>query len=252
MKYKGTAYLILIVALLIVLAAGCSQDQAPGTGSADGQVIQTYGEAELTARPDLTRISLEIETRGDTAESAVEENARLAEAVRSALFQLGLDETEVKTGSYRLFSYREQEPRHIGPDKLELDVSEEKMIFQAYNEILISTEQLDLTGELIDTAVQAGANRVNYISFELKDPGPLKMEALQAATMQARNKAEAIAEGAGENIARLVSIREERAGYSPMRVEYDLAAAYGAGEIQTPIDPGDVKVTATVIAEYAF
>jgi uncharacterized protein len=235
MSGKSRLVIIALVIVVTVLVSGC------GTVVSDSaeipRVIQAYGEAELSAAPDLARISLVIETRSSSAVDAVEENARLANAVQETLLDFGLDETDLKTGSYNLYSYREW---HEG-----LPFGEEgPLIYTATNEIVVTTKQLETVGEIIDLGVRAGANNVYYINFELEDPQDLLMEALGMAAGQARQKADAIAGGTGDKISGLQTIREERTDSMPYRYS-DMAAQESLGMgAPTPINPGDVTVRA--------
>jgi len=79
------------------------------------------------------------------------------------------------------------------------------------------------------------------------------MQALQMAAEQAYLKAKSIAESLGETVKALYSVREERTGYTPVRFgdslmqrEFALSAA------PTPISPDDVKIRATVTAEFSL
>jgi len=240
---------LLVLALLL---SGCAQESSTIISNEKPQVIQTFGEAEVSAEPDLAEVSVAIETRSTSADEAVEDNARLANTVRDALLNFGLAEDDIKTGSYRLYSYRER-PREVPETDIMEPDREETIYYQATNELKIVTEKIDQVGEIIDTAVGAGANRVNFISFDLKNPQKLKMQALKKATEQAYQKAEAIAESSGESITGLFSIREERTDYTPFRIREDMVQEEMApGTEPTPIDPDQVKVRASVVAEYAF
>ncbi len=151
-------------------------------------------------------------------------------------------EDNIKTSSYRLYSYREGQ-------KTDSETEQEKIYYQATNEMLISTTQLDTVGEIIDLAVKAGANNINYINFELSDPQELMFQALKMATEQARRKAEAITEGASVTIQQLYNIREERTSYTLSSGRY-----YAKREMvgaPTPISPEAVIVRASV-AEFSF
>ncbi|MFO7951459.1 MAG: SIMPL domain-containing protein [Bacillota bacterium] len=243
------------MAVFALLVGGCGSEGNQTGNSEEPQVIQAYGEAEISAEPDMAEISLSIETRSTSAEEAVDENAELANAVRDALLEFGLAEDEIKTGSYRLHSYKEDrdpEREMREPEREEEAKSAETVYYEATNEIEITIDQIDLVGEIIDTAVNAGANRVNQISFDLKDPQDLKTEALAEATEQATRKAEAIAEGAGESITGIFSIREERSDYTPSRVRKEEMADEADAGAPTPIEPGQVNVRVSVVAEYTF
>ena len=260
MQIKRIA-IIFVAVITVMLLVGCAEEPAGGNNE-ERQLIQTYGEAEVSAEPDLVRISVEVETHSSYAEEAVEENAELANRVREALIDFGLDEDEVRTGSYRLQSRRErppevEEPDRPQPDEMEeaeeAEEVEEQIYYRDTNEIRVTSSELEHAGEIIDTAVEAGANKVNYINFELEDPQELKMEALDKATKQAERKAEVIAESAGESIVGLYSIKEERADYTPHRAEIEMAEEAAAmGDAPTPVEPDEVDVRAAVTAEYAF
>jgi uncharacterized protein len=236
---------MITVALIVVVlfaATGCGTQTNVVTNEMP-QIIQTYGEAEVKAEPDLARIGIAVETRGSAAEAAVEENARLANAVIEALKDFGLAEEEIKTGSYSLYSYREwYDERPEG---------EQVITYQVTNEIVVTTTRLAEVGEMIDLAVKAGANNINYINFELENPQELQLQALKLATEQAAKKAEAIAESSGEKISGLYRIREERTEYMPFVFRQEVAADMGMGS-PTPIMPDEVVVRAMVIAEFAF
>jgi uncharacterized protein len=236
---------IITVALIVVVlfaATGCGTQTNVVTNEMP-QIIQTYGEAEVKAEPDLARIGIAVETRGSEAEAAVEENARLANAVIEALKDFGLAEEEIKTGSYNLYSYREwYDERPEG---------EQVITYQVTNEIVVTTTRLVEVGEIIDLAVKAGANNINYINFELKNPQELQLQALKLATEQASEKAKAIAESSGEKISGLYRIREERTEYMPFVYRQEVAADMGMGAA-TPIMSDEVVVRAMVTAEFAF
>lgn len=241
MSGKNKLVFIALALAVAVLVSGCGT--VVSNSAETPRVIQAYGEAELTAAPDLARISLVIETRSSSAVDAVEENARLANAVRDSLLAFGLTEADLKTGSYNLYSYREwYEGLPFG--------EEAPMIYNATNEIVVTTKQLESVGEIIDLGVKAGANNVYYINFELEDPQDLMMEALGLAAGQARQKADAIAGGTGDTISGLQTIREERTDFMPYRYS-DMAAQEGLGMgAPTPISPGDVTIRAAVVAEF--
>ena len=72
----------------------------------------------------------------------------------------------IKTSSYSLNSYRKWENK--GSEN-----EQELIYYQAFNEIIINTPDIEKVGKILDLAVQAGANNINYINFELNDPQEL-------------------------------------------------------------------------------
>jgi hypothetical protein len=85
------------------------------------------------------------------------------------------------------------------------------------------------------------------LRFGLKDPGPATIQALRAATQQARTHAEAIATGLGVRLGAIVSAEEASAVRVSM-LDNRLATTAAAAN-PTPVEPGNVEVRATVVLE---
>jgi hypothetical protein len=94
-----------------------------------------------------------------------------------------------------------------------------------------------LIGKVIDTGIQAGANRVQSLQFGLQDDQPLRQQALKMATVQAKAHADAMASGLGLHTRAPISIQE---GFVVT------AVPIAAARTTTPIETGVVSVNATV------
>jgi uncharacterized protein YggE len=119
--------------------------------------------------------------------------------------------------------------------------------FQATNIVEVRSEDLEGFGELLDTTVQAGGNRIEGIRFEISDAAPLLDQARQAAWDDALHKAEQLAEIAGLQLGEVWSITE--ISRTPLPVLDVAAGAGGQAEMAVPIEPGvqtlelDINVT---------
>jgi|LDZU01.1.fsa_nt_gi uncharacterized protein YggE len=238
---------IIFYTLLLLIPLNEPRENAMALASVSEQrIVQTYGESELTAKPDLAKINIAIITKSKLADDAIQENARITNTVINTLLDFGLSESDIKTSSYRLHSYRESQREHP-------EIKDDLFYYQATNEIIVSTNQLDDVGEIIDLAVISGANNINYISFELRDPQDLMLQALQLATRQAYQKAEAIARSLNENIATLLTVKEEKTAYTPFRFQDNtLQREVTYSSVPTPIDPEEVIIRAAVSAEFSL
>jgi hypothetical protein len=109
----------------------------------------------------------------------------------------------------------------------------------------VTVNNLAITGRIIDTAIAAGANRVDSLTLGLRDYEPSRLQALRAAGQRAKQRAEAIAAGLGVRVGQLMSADE---GYSVRPLtsadSRELAAT------STPIETGSLTVAATVTVEY--
>jgi uncharacterized protein YggE len=101
--------------------------------------------------------------------------------------------------------------------------------------------------------VASGVNQVNSISFLLSEDQEqaVRTLALKEAVARARMDADAVAQATGTTI---TGIKEISTGGNIRPILYnDLASAKMAGEgmaVPTPIQPGEIKVTASVSITY--
>ena len=223
-----------IFALMIPYAALAASAE---DGGAPVPTIEVDGNGEAHAAPDVAYLSLEIETHATTANDAAGRNAALAGKVVAALKSKLGDKGKVSTGGYAL-----------NPEYNERPGREKPVIigYNAQNSITVETGALAAVGELMDSAIAAGANRINYLNFSLKDEGKARAEAITIATRNAQTQAQALAQTLGVKLKRIVkasTVAEVR----PVPVQR-MAMAMSAPA--TPIEPGDVSVPATVSLKY--
>ncbi len=223
--FTNTAFVLL---LGIVQAA--AQTQATGKLPPS---IRTTGEATVTAKPDRAQIDVGVVTQSDTSQAAVTQNAQKLEAALSKLRQLLGANADIKTVSYSVtpnYRYPKEggEPTITG--------------YTATNIVRVTLDDLTKVGDVIDTASQAGSNRIQNLRFMLKDEGPVQAQALREAAVKAKAKSQALASALGLNIVRVLSVAESGGPSVPIR-EVAFARAQDAS---TPIEPGMIEIRVSV------
>jgi hypothetical protein len=198
------------------------------------RTIEVDGSGQTRTSPDTADLDLAIDTQAKTAEEAANRNAALAAKVIDALKSKLGDKGTIATGGYSLnpeYDQRASEkPRIIG--------------YSAQNTVRVNTGALELVGPLIDCAIVAGANRVNSLSFSVKDDTKARTEAIAIATRDARAQAQALASALGVKLGRILkatTVSQAR----PIPVRMGGAMAMSAS-VATPVEPGQVTVAATV------
>ena len=198
------------------------------------RTIEVDGSGETRTSPDTADLDLAIDTQARTAEEAASSNAALATKVIDALKAKLGDRGKVTTGGYSLdpqYDNRPSErPRIIG--------------YNAQNTVTVHTGALDLVGALIDSAIAAGANRVNSLNFSVKDDTKARTEAIAIATRDARAQAEALASALDVKLGKVLkatTVSEAR----PIPIRMGRAMAMSAS-VATPVEPGELTVPATV------
>jgi uncharacterized protein len=198
------------------------------------RTIEVDGSGETRTSPDTADLDLAIDTHAKTAEQAAKLNAALAAKVIDALKSKLGDKGKITTGGYSLnpdYSQRPSEnPTIVG--------------YNAQNSVMVHTSALDLAGALIDSAIAAGANRVNSLNFSVKDDTKARAEAIAIATRDARAQADALAAALDVKLGKVLkatTVSEAR----PIPIRMERAMAMSAN-VATPVEPGEVTVPATV------
>jgi hypothetical protein len=174
-----------------------------------------------------------VVTEAGTAESAATANAGATTAVLSAIKQVLGKTGSAPTRSYSIAPRYAAEPRN------------QRIIgYTATNNIQVTTDDISLVGRLIDASTAAGANNIIGVSFTLKNPQPVQQQALGLAAKEALANAAAIAAGLGARTGAVISAQEE--------VGFTRPVFAAAERVATPIQNGEVSVTATVIVTVAL
>jgi uncharacterized protein YggE len=121
--------------------------------------------------------------------------------------------------------------------------------YNAQNSITVETGDLKGVGALIDSAIAAGANRVNYLNFSLKEDGKARAEAIALASRNAQTQAQALAQALGVRLGRIVKATTV-AQVRPIPMERMGVAMAPGVAVTTPVEPGEVTIPATVWLTY--
>ncbi len=204
--------------------------------------LQVSGSAQVEASPDRARISFAVETEAETAGEAGRENAELMDRVANALRDSGVDGLRIETSGYQL----QPRYRRVGDDR-----QQEIYGYTARNTLQVILDDVDAVGGLVDRALDAGANRVAGLQFEIRDPEPYRLEALRLAVDQARAEAEAISGALGMRLGQPSAVHggaerpQPRAMMDMLRMETaEMASA------PTPVEAGLQTVSASVSITY--
>lgn len=240
MKLKGiqkTLLGMLFIMLFMMMASPFVVATEDDDMSSISKLIVT-GEGRATAGADRATVVLGVESRDESAAIAASKNAELMNRTIEALHSAGVADADISTSGYSLGAVPQEEP--IALDEGD---SREAQQFQASNMLTITLNDTSAVGAVLDAAISSGSNRIQEVTFDLRDPGPQKDRALTLAIEEARRKAQVAARAAGVTLGRILEISE---GYS-----YVSSASRGiAFDVATPIEPSRMEVTASVTITY--
>ncbi len=243
---RGKAAL-LGIALMVLCAAVIGNVTAQAPEESRDKLIHVSGTGKVTTTPDQAIIVLAVETENADAKVAQQQNAQKMDAVTNALKNAGIPAKDLRTAGYNIMPVTEKDDKPL--------VTSRVKFYRVTNNLEITLRDVNRAGEIIDIAVENGANRVNRLMFTLSDEKQqqFRSEALTAAVKQARGDADAVVAALGKTI---IDVKEVHVGgsYAPMAYDSNryLAAtdmAEGAG-VPTPVEIGEIDVTATVSISY--
>ncbi len=233
-----------LAALALVVCAASSRAAEPGAGEPTPPVLVVTGSAQVDYPPDEMRMGVSVVTQADQPARAMEDNSRAAARIMEALQRKGLKKEEVTTGRFNVQPiYSVVRPGSGEVPKI--------VAYRVENMVEVKTARIDLAGDLIQSSIEAGANRVESVVFGLADPRTRRAEVIAKAAKAARSDADAAAAAAGVTITGVRKIAVDSAGGPilppPMMRNFGLEAAQS---MPPPINPGEVTVTASVTIEY--
>jgi len=120
--------------------------------------------------------------------------------------------------------------------------------YRVHNTIQIKTKQMVLAGDLIQAAVEAGANSVDSVRFTLADETETRRRAISDAVRNAYADATSAAGAAGVTITGVRRMDVGHSGGQPRPMFARSMQAEAAGSV--PVNPGDLTISASVTIEY--
>jgi len=235
------------VLLSLLLAGVVSAD------TSDVSVIDVSGTGTIKVAADQAEISLAVITKGADIGAIQRENADKMTRIISALkLNAGLSDKEISTSHYSLSE--EWNPSNA----LRAEFGEKAQIYRISNTISIITSKVDNTGTIIDVAIASGANSVDSLQFSLTPATNRKYreQALQIAVEKATADATVVAKALGKKVGSPSYIQVGSSYVTPFQMSrYNAvmpAAADMAEGAATPIQAGEVEVSATVSITYTM
>lgn len=226
---------VILAALVLLLSMAAHEP----TASAEEHVptLSVNGEGIVEATPDRATISIGVVTQDRDASRAQSENARAAQGIVTSIAGLGVDRRNIHTSDYNFRpSYRQEDGRR-----------NEINGYVVSNTVIVTVDNLDLIGKIIDAALANGANNINSLDFGFKNKKELQDRALSAAIKDARRKADLAAEELGVRIVGVQSVNIDAGGfYGMQRNAKMMATAEMAMDAATPIEVGTLTCSAAV------
>lgn len=210
--------------------------------------ITVNGRGVIEVTPNIAKIYVSVEKTEQTAEQAQSAVNKTLQSVTNTLKEMKVSNKDIITEAVRVspnYEYQENGKRTENG-------------YRANTALEITVHDVTKAGTYVDKVLQAGATRVQNVSFSLSNPETYYGRALQQAVKTAQNSAQVLANAYGKTLGGIVAVTEESANRI-FASDADYARAESAGgssansaRKQTEIRYDDVTVEASIVAVYTF
>ncbi|MFF3401604.1 SIMPL domain-containing protein [Streptomyces sp. NPDC002659] len=210
-----------------------------GTQSIDAPWgISVFGAASVDATPDVARLRVAIKQTRQKASEAFEVTRGSVNQIRDVLRGHRVPDTAVSTSRLNLestWSYG-NERKFLG--------------YECTAAFVIELRELDTLEAVLIDVVEAGANEVAGVEFDVSTKKELRAEARTAAVAAAREKAALYAEASGVQLGPVIHIKDVDS--DQLRNSYRGHGQAGRGGGEGDLAPGKVTVAAGVVIGFSI
>ena len=231
--------LIIVSVLVFGLLAACSPTVEPARDE-NVRSMSVSGSGRVTVVPDIATINIGVRTEADLVTDALDGNTAQANAISQVLQDLGVAEEDIQTSNFNIYPSERYDP---------MTGQVEGRYFVVENTVNVKVGDLSILGEVLSAVVEAGANNIYGINFNVEDREVSVAEARQLAIEDAQAKAEAIADAAGVQLGEIININVS-SGSTPITYYDAKGGAYS--EAAVPIAAGTLTISMECNITYAI
>lgn len=197
-------WVLVVVFTLAAVWLWQSIDQMGRVGNMS-DTFSVSGTGKVSATPDIGVADIAITIEAATSTAAQDEANKKSKTVVEYLKNAGIKSADIKTSGYNIYpqyDYTNGRSRIRG--------------YQVTQSLTIKIRDLDKTNTIIDGVVDAGANQVSSVRFEIDNLDAIKADARKQAIDEAKEKADQLADQLGIRLGSIVSFSESGDAYPPM------------------------------------
>ncbi|HET7011857.1 MAG TPA: SIMPL domain-containing protein [Anaerolineales bacterium] len=226
-----------ILVLSAVVLSGCS-----AVAGAPQRTLAVTGNGTARVTPDVVTVTLGIQTRHDDVEQAVAQNNAVAARIMEAARSSGVSDADMRTAYFSVYT----QPRY---DEFGSPTGE--VSYFVDNSLEVRLRDVTKLSDLLQNAVNAGANSIYGVNFSVADTQAAQDEARVGAISDAQARADELAGLAGVTLGPIQSISTGAYSFpQPYYQGYGMGGGGGEAAAAPPTVPGTLEVAAQVTIVY--
>ncbi len=159
--------------------------------------LETVGVSQLVVEADMAEINVEVTIKAKTAKEAKELSDKAVAKFIGRLKAAGIARVDIQSANLNLqpqYHYQKNKPAELTG-------------YNASRQVTVKVKELSRLNNVLDSALDEGINRINNIALKTSKESEYIAKARQAAIVDAKNKANSIAQGFGDKIDGVWEIR---------------------------------------------
>ena len=228
--------------VLVALALGACSPTIMAEPAPPVRTMSVNGTGQVFLSPDIAYIYIGVHSEEATAAEAVTANNNETQKVIDALKKAGVEAKDIRTTNFSIWPNQQYSP----------DGQPTGTRYVVDNSVFVTVRKLDELGDLLDSAVAAGANSINSIQFDVADKTEALKKAREEAVKDAKAQAQELADTAGLKLGEMQTISFYDSASVPYQDTYGKGGGGAAVEqaAAVPIQPGQLALTVTVSMTY--
>ncbi|MEV0095595.1 SIMPL domain-containing protein [Streptomyces sp. NPDC050738] len=200
--------------------------------------LSVFGAGSVQREPQVARVKLAVDLLAPTPDEAFKRAGTAVKQLRDTVRRHGIPDAAVSGSRLSLTSSYEG----YGADRKFLG-------YRCQASYTVEASALHDLQQLIVDAVDAGANHVEEVVFDVHDKPALRDEARRLAVAAARRKAEVYAEAAGAGLGPVIHLQDVDPETLGVRSHGRLISGEG---VDGDLAPGLVEIAAAVLVGYSL
>lgn len=268
-KFMGISFVLCFVFFLLSFtvmrpipgnAAQAISAASQSGSTATERTITVTGTADVFVVPDEVHITVGIETRNSDFQEAKSENDKNSARVIEITRKYGIDQKYVQSDYIRTYPYYEYDRYYNETSKVAYYVVQKR--------ILIKLKDIEKFEQLLSELTDGGIAMIQNVQFFSTELSKYRNEARKLAVQAARDKAKLIAQEAGCDVGKAITISEEQindyiwynswwgsswyGGYDQLSLVSNLTINYPGNQVSLGLDEsgtvsiGQIKITARI------
>ena len=233
MKTKLSLFIPALVLALLLGACG---------PAAQPRTLNVSGNGTVYLTPDIAYIYIGVHTEDPAVAIAVNTNNGKTQALVDALKNAGIAASDIQTSNFSVYTTSQYD---------KVTGQSTGTAYAVDNTVYITIRDLSKLGALLNTVVDAGANNINSITFDVADKTSAMSQARQKAMANASSLASELAQTAGVKLGEIQTVTYS--DNSPIPYDYGKGGGGGyAPNASVPIQPGQTQISVTVSVTYTL